>query len=48
MKQEANMSWKKYVLISALCQIVGWAIGMVLGLGLMVLVCKLGLLEKFL
>lgn len=42
------MSWKKYVLISALCQIVGWAIGMVLGLGLMALVCKMGWMEKFL
>ena len=42
------MSWKKYVLISVLCQIVGWAIGMVLGLGLIALVCKMGWLEKFL
>lgn len=38
----------KYILISVLCQLAGMLIGMVLGLGLVVLICKMGWLDKFL
>lgn len=38
----------KHILISVLCQLTGMLIGMVLGLGLVALICKMGWLEKFL
>lgn len=39
---------KKHILVSVLCQLTGMLIGMVLGLGLVVLICKMGWMEKFL
>ena len=47
-KLENNMSCKKYILISVLCQLAGMLIGMALGLGLVALVWKIGWMEKFL
>ena len=38
----------KNILISVLCQLVGFLIGMALGLGLIALICKMGWLEAFL
>lgn len=38
----------KNILISVICQLVGFLIGMTLGLGLVALICKMGWLEKFL
>lgn len=42
------MGSKKYILISVLCQFVGFLIGMSLGLGLVALIWKMGWMEKFL
>ena len=47
-KLEANMNWKKHIMIFSLCQIVGMTVGMVLGLCLIALVWKMGWMEKFL
>ena len=38
----------KNILISVICQLVGFLIGMALGLGLVALICKMGWLEKLL
>lgn len=39
---------KKGIMVSILCQLVGFLIGMALGLGLVALICKMGWMEKFL
>ncbi len=38
----------KNILISVLCQLVGFLVGMALGLGLVALICKMGWLERLL
>lgn len=42
------MDSKKHILISVLCQLVGFLVGMALGLGLVSLIWKMGWMEKFL
>lgn len=42
------MDSKKHILISVLCQLVGFLIGMTLGVGLVALICKMGWMEKLL
>jgi len=42
------MGNKKYILISVLCQLTGFLIGMALGLGLVALIWKMGWMEAFL
>ena len=42
------MDSKKHILISVLCQLVGFLIGMTLGLGLVALICKMGWMERLL
>lgn len=42
------MDSSKCIMTSIICQLIGFLIGMALGLGLVSLICKMGWMEKFL